>query len=67
MNAPNLRCRPLFVSGIPTRREILDLNAETPMNLQIEKPPTFIDFSIYQTKIRRALQLLIISPSPMLR
>src|ERR1700733_3886055 len=36
MNAPNLRWRPLFVSGIPILREIRDLNAETPKNLQIE-------------------------------
>jgi hypothetical protein len=42
MNAPNFRRRPLFVSGIPIVLEILDLKAETPMNLQIEKPPRFI-------------------------
>jgi len=41
MNAPNLRRRPLFVSGMPIALEILDLNAETPINLQIEKPPRF--------------------------
>jgi hypothetical protein len=38
---PNLRWRPLFVSGMPILRESRDLNAETPMNLQIEKPPKF--------------------------
>jgi len=42
MNAPNLRCRPLFVSGMPILRERRDLNAETPMNLQIENPPRFM-------------------------
>jgi hypothetical protein len=41
MNAPNLRRRPLFVNGMPIALEILDLNAETPINLQIEKPPRF--------------------------
>ncbi len=44
MKAPNLRRRPLFVSGIPIALEILDLKAETPINRQIEKPPKFISF-----------------------
>jgi len=39
MNAPNVRRRPLFVNGMPIVREILDLNAESPRNLQIENPP----------------------------
>jgi hypothetical protein len=29
------------LSGIPITLEILDLNADTPINLQIEKPPRF--------------------------
>jgi hypothetical protein len=29
---------------MPIALEILDLRAESPMNLQIEKPPKFIDF-----------------------
>jgi hypothetical protein len=41
MNAPSFRRRPLFVNGMPIALEILDLNAETPINLQIEKPPRF--------------------------
>jgi hypothetical protein len=41
MNAPNLHRRPLFVRGMPIALEILDLKAETPRNLQIEKPPRF--------------------------
>jgi hypothetical protein len=41
MNAPNLRWRPLLVRGIPIVLETFDLNAETPMNLQMEKPPRF--------------------------
>jgi hypothetical protein len=44
MNVPGLRRRPLFVRGIPMVLEILDLNAETPRNLQIEKPPRFMAF-----------------------
>jgi hypothetical protein len=44
MKAPNLRRRPPFVRGIPIALEILDLRAESPMNLQIEKPPRFIGF-----------------------
>jgi hypothetical protein len=35
---------------MPILWEILDFNAETPMNLQIEKPPRFVDSSIYQTE-----------------
>ena len=31
-----------FVSGIPIHREIRDLKAEIPKNLQIENPPKFI-------------------------
>jgi len=50
MNAPNLRRRPLFVSGMPIALEILDLNADTPMNLQIEKPPRFINAPILPKK-----------------
>jgi len=42
MKAPNFRRLPLFVSGIPIFLEIFDLKAETPRNLQIEKPPKFI-------------------------
>jgi len=42
MKAPNFRRRPPFVRGIPILRDTLDLNAETPINLQIEKPPRFI-------------------------
>src|ERR1700687_4675926 len=42
INASNFRRRPPFVSGIPTVREILELRAETPMNLHIEKPPRSI-------------------------
>jgi hypothetical protein len=38
MNAPSLRRRPLFVRGMPIVLENLDLNAETPISLQIEKP-----------------------------
>jgi hypothetical protein len=44
MNAPNLRRRPLFVGGMPIVRETRDLKAETPRNLQIEKPPRFVAF-----------------------
>ena len=44
MNAPNVRSRPLFVSGIPIVRETRDLRAETPRNLQIENPPRFMVF-----------------------
>jgi hypothetical protein len=44
IKAPNLRRRPPVVSGIPIFLEILDLKAETPMNLQIEKPPRFIAY-----------------------
>jgi hypothetical protein len=40
--APSFLRRPLLVSGIPILLETLDLKAETPMNLQIEKPPKFI-------------------------
>jgi hypothetical protein len=40
--APSFRRRPPFVRGIPIVREIRDLKAENPMNLQIEKPPKFI-------------------------
>ena len=35
MNAPSFRRRPLLVNGMPIALEILDLNAETPINLQI--------------------------------
>ena len=42
MKAPNLRRRPPFVRGMPIVLEILDLNAENPMNLQNEKPPRFM-------------------------
>jgi hypothetical protein len=45
MKALSLRRRPLLVRGIPIVRETLDLNAETPRNLQIEKPPRFTLFS----------------------
>jgi len=44
MNAPNLRRRPPLVSGIPIILDTLDFRAETPMNLQIEKPPKFMPF-----------------------
>jgi len=40
--APSFRRRPPFVRGIPIVREVLDLKAEIPRNLQIEKPPKFI-------------------------
>lgn len=42
MNAPNLRRRPLFVSGMPILWDTRDLKAETPRNLQIENPPRFM-------------------------
>src|SRR5271168_2430324 len=42
MKAPSFRRLPLFVRGIPILREILDLKEETPISLQIEKPPRFI-------------------------
>jgi hypothetical protein len=56
IHAPNLRCRPLFVSGMPIVRETLDLKAETPRNLQMEKPPRFIVSLHLPTQIRRVLQ-----------
>lgn len=42
MKAPNLRRRPLVVNGMPMALEILDLKAETPISLQMEKPPKFM-------------------------
>ena len=50
MKAPNLRRRPPFVRGIPLSWKILALKAETPMNLQIEKPPRSLAPSMYQRK-----------------
>jgi hypothetical protein len=41
MNVPSFRRRPFFVRGMPIALETRDLNAETPRNLQIEKPPQF--------------------------
>jgi len=48
MKAPSFRRLPLFVSGIPILREILDLKEETPISLQIEKPPRFIGLYLAQ-------------------
>lgn len=52
MNAPSLRRRPLLVSGMPIALDILDLKAETPMNLQIENPPRFTAAPFYSLIIR---------------
>lgn len=38
---PTLRCRPLFVSGIPVALEILDLARVTPIARFQENPPLF--------------------------
>lgn len=48
MKAPSFRRLPLFVRGIPILREILDLKEETPISLQIEKPPRFIGLYLAQ-------------------
>jgi hypothetical protein len=39
IKAPNFRCLPDLVSGIPMRREIRDLNAEIPKKRRQENPP----------------------------
>ena len=59
INAPSLRWRPLFVSGIPIARESLESIADIPKKRRIEKPPRFIDRSLTgdgwlaQSKVRR--------------
>jgi hypothetical protein len=42
MAAPNLRCRPDLVKGMPIFRLIFDLAWEIPMSLFQENPPLFI-------------------------
>src|SRR5580693_2319399 len=49
---------------MPILREILDLNAETPMNLQTEKPPRFIAFPHLPDRNPASLATTHHRPSP---